>query len=365
LNVHIRERAKYTLFPQRLDALGLPMPRQLNHAVIAAWLLGISFSQLAAPAFAEPPAVEEVLGVLGMDKGQIAKLAQGRPVAYALSEDSADELAAGIAWYLPVPLAKVANQLRRENPDPLDVDIMAYGLLTERDGAASFSPVALSREEVEVLLDVEPGDEFNLSASEIESFKPLKQMAPKVGDEAVLQHYREILFQRFEAYRRGGTKAIAPYARGENRASKPSLELHQATNASVILARYFPALHKAWLDYPNPSPPGANETFLWVEKKVESRPAVILRHRISMDWNGGVLVLTREFYAPHSYNSSQWITGCLPYRNGTVIFQQVRSYTDQVAGIASNVKHIFGRRLLKDKMLKSFKRLCGALGQCP
>jgi hypothetical protein len=340
------------------------MPRELNHAIITAWLLGISFSQPVTPAFAEPPAVEDVLGVLGMDKGQIAKLAQGQPVAFALSEDSADELAAGIAWYLPVPLAKVANQLRQENPDPLDVDIMAYGLLTEHDGAASFAPVVLSREEAEALLDVEPGDDFNLSASEINSFKTLKQMAPKAIQDTVLQHYREILFQRFEAYRRGGTKAIEPYAREENRDSKPSLELRQAANASAILARYFPALHKAWLDYPKPSPSGANEVFPWVEKKVESRPAIILRHRISMDWNGGVLVLTREFYAPHSYNSSQWITGCLAYRDGTVIFQQVRSYTDQVTGIASNVKHIFGRRLLKDKMLKSFKRLCGVLGQC-
>ena len=71
-----------------------------------------------------------------------------------------------------------------------------------------------------------------------------------------------------------------------------------------------------------------------------------------------------EFYAPHSYNSSQWITGCLPYRNGTVVFQQVRSYTDQVAGVASDAKHIVGRELLKDKMLKSFERLCDALGQC-
>jgi hypothetical protein len=243
------------------------MLRQLIHAAIAAWLWGISFSLLVAPAFAEPPTVEEVLGVLGMDKGQIAKLAHGRPVAYALSEDSADELAAGIAWYLPAPLAKVANHLRRENPDPLDVDVMAYGLLTEHGGAASFAPVVLPREETEALLDVEPGDEFNLSASEIESFKTLKQMTPKVSDEAVLQHYREILFQRFEAYRRGGTKAIAPYAREENRNSKPSLELRQAATASAILARYFPALHKAWLDYPNPSPSGANEAFPWVEKK--------------------------------------------------------------------------------------------------
>jgi hypothetical protein len=340
------------------------MPRKLNHTVIAAWLLGISISQPVTPAFAEPPAVEAVLGVLGMDKGQIAALPQGHPIVYALSEGSNDEIAAGIAWLLPVSLAKVVEHVQLENPDPLDVDITAYGLLTERGGAASFAPVVLSGEETEALLDVEPGDEFNLSAPEIDSFKTLKQMAPKDIEDAVLQHYREILFQRFEAYRRGGTKAIAPYVREENRDSKPSLELRQAAKASAILARYFPDLYKAWLDYPKPLPPGANEAFPWVEKKVESRPAIILRHRISMDWNGGVLVLTREFYAPHSYNSSQWITGCLAYRDGTVIFQQVRSYTDQVTGIASNVKHIFGRRLLKDKMLKSFNRLCGALGQC-
>ena len=97
---------------------------------------------------------------------------------------------------------------------------------------------------------------------------------------------------------------------------------------------------------------------------MEGRPATILRHRVNMNWNGGVLVLTREFYAPHSYNSSEWITGCLPYHNGTVVFQQVRSYTDQVARVASDAKHIVGRELLKDKMLKSFERLCDALGQC-
>lgn len=339
------------------------MPRKLNH-VVTAWLLGISFMLPEFPVLAEPPAVEEVLGVLGMDKGQIAELAQGQPITYALSENSDDELAAGIALYFPAPLTKVTNYLRQENPDPLDVDVTAYGLLTEHGGAASFAPVVLSSEETEALLDAEPGEEFNLSTSEINSFKTLKKTLPKFIEDAALQHYREILFQRFEAYRRGGTYAIAPYVRKESRNSKPSLELRQAANASTILARYFPALHKAWLNYPHALPPGANEAFPWVNKNVESRPAVILRHRISIDWNGGVLVLTREFYTPHSYNSSQWITGCLPYRDGTVVFQQVRSFTDQVTGIAGDVKHMIGRKLLEDKMLKSFERLCGVLRQC-
>ena len=344
------------------------MPRKLNYAAAIAWLLGICFILLEIPAFAEFPGAEEVLGVLGMDKDQITELAEGQPIAYALSESRDDELAVGVAWYLQVPLDKIVGQLRLDSPDSLDVDVTAHGLLTEHAGENSLAPVILSREEAQALLDAEPGSEVNLSPHEINSFKTLKKTLKRtsyrpIGDE-VEQHYRKILFQRFKAYQRGGIYAIAPYAREESLFSKPSLELREAAQASVILARYFPALSKAWLDYPKTLPPGADETFLWVKKNVEGRLATILRHRVNMDWNGGVLVLTREFYAPHSYNASQWITGCLPYRNGTVVFQQVRSYTDQVTGVASDVKHIVGRELLKDKMLKSFKRLCDVLDQC-
>jgi hypothetical protein len=344
------------------------MPRKINHAVSIARLLSIGFILLGTPAFAEPPVVDDVLRLLGMDVEQIAELEQGQPVAYALSEGSEDELAVGLVWYLPVPLSNVAGQLRLQNPDPLDVDVTAHGILTEHSGAASLAPVVLSKEEAQALLDAGPGDEFNLSAHEIDKLKIFKQTLRRTPyraiEDAAGEHFREILLQRFAAYQRGGTDAIAPYAREKSTASKPSLELRQAANANDILARYFPALHKAWRDYPKALPPGASEVFPWVEKNVEGRLAAILRHRINMDWDGGILVLTREFYAPHSYNSSQWLTGCLPYRDGSVVFQQVRSFTDQVAGVASDVKHVVGRELLKAKMLKSFERLCTALGQC-
>jgi transcriptional regulator with XRE-family HTH domain len=338
------------------------MLRKPNHTVAVAWLLIVSLTMPGTPAFAAP--VEEVLSVMGMDKGQIAELAQGKPVTYALPESNDTDLAMGIALYLPVPLAKMSEYLLQENPDPLDVDVITHGLLTEHGGSASLAPATLSSEEIEALLAVEPGNKFNLSAAEINSFKAFKQMPSKAAEDSALQHYREILFQRFKAYRHGGISAIAPYLRDDSLESEPSLELRQAASASVVLSRYFPSLYKAWLDYPQPLPPGADEAFPWVEKKVESRPAVILRHRVSTDWNGGILVLTREFYAPHSYNSSQWLTGCLAYRDGTVVFKQVHSYTDQVAGIASDVKHIIGRELLKDKLLKSFTRLCSFSGQC-
>ena len=87
------------------------------------------------------PGLEEVLGALEMDKGQIAELAQGQSIAYALSEHCADGLAEGVVWYIQVPLDKVVSQFRLDNPDLLDDDVTAFGLLTEHDGASSLAPV--------------------------------------------------------------------------------------------------------------------------------------------------------------------------------------------------------------------------------
>ena len=116
------------------------MPRKLNHATAIEWLLGLCFILPGIPAFAEPPEVEKVLGALEMDKGQIAEQAQGQPIAYALSEDSANVLAEGVVWYIQVPLDKVVSQVRLENPDLLD-DVTALGLLTEHGGASSLASI--------------------------------------------------------------------------------------------------------------------------------------------------------------------------------------------------------------------------------
>jgi hypothetical protein len=341
------------------------MAFKLNHIV---GLLGLSFMLHGFSAFAEQPSVEEVFTLLGMDNLQVAELLQGQPVTYALSEKSEDELGVAVIQYLPLPLAKVLEHLRIDDIGLLEVNVTAHGLLTTDSKVDSLKTVSLSNEDALTLLNAEPGDDFNLSAQELDSLKSFKKSLkynPHTSiSGAVGQHYREILFQRFQAYRQGGTYAIAPYMREDDLESKVSVELHQAAKASFILERYFPDFFKVWLDYPKILPTGAKEIFPWVEKNVEGRLTTILRHRIDIDWSGGALILIREFYASHSYNSSQWITGCFAYREGTVVFQQVRSYTDQVAGVASDVKHLVGRELLKDKMLKYFERLCSVLDHC-
>lgn len=124
-----------------------------------------------------------------------------------------------------------------------------------------------------------------------------------------------------------------------------------------MLARYFPELYKAWLNYPAALPAGAEETFFWRNRQVESRPTAILVHRIMLTTNAGELILTRQFYAGHSYNSNQLTIACLPYRDGSLVFYANRTFTDQVAGFGSSLKHSIGGEQARSEMTKLLKNM--------
>lgn len=324
----------------------------------AACLFGLASMMQGHYSLANPPTAEDVFALLGVDKPQINELAQGKLIAVSLPQGSADELAAGVVLYLPAPLAKITARLQ-PNDITVDADVTAYAVLSNRSGMNEFGRLSVSAEEVEALLESKPGYALNLSAQEIEGFHALKRSAE--AD----KHYREILFRRLEAYRHGGLAAIAGYARDDTLDSSPAVELRQAANESKLLTRYFPALAQAWTNYPAAWPAGVEEQWMWVRKTVEKQPTTILRHVVSSRWSTGLIMLTREIYVEHSYNSSQWISLCLAYRNGTLIVQKVRSFSDQVTGLGSDVKHLIGDEILKNKMLATWERFRDAAMEKP
>lgn len=71
---------------------------------------------------------------------------------------------------------------------------------------------------------------------------------------------------------------------------------------------------------------------------------------------GGIIV-SRQFYVGHSYNSSHVVAGGMPYKEGTLVFYSTRSSTDQVAGMGSSLKHSKGREQMKKEMIKRLQRL--------
>jgi hypothetical protein len=167
--------------------------------------------------------------------------------------------------------------------------------------------------------------------------------------------------QRWRAYRKNGLKGIATYDRGDGTEANPGGELRKATLDSKVLTRYFPELYKALLNYPSRLPVGAEEKFFWLNREVQGRPTAILVHRVMLSAGTGGVIISRQFYAGHSYNSNQLTIACLPYCDGSLVFYTNRTFTDQVAGSGSSLKHSIGDEQERGEMVKLLKSLRKAL----
>jgi hypothetical protein len=328
-------------------------------SLLKPWLFGLIGIVFTTFARGNPPSADEVFNFLELSHAQIRELTEGKAITFSLQSGSADELAVSVVIYIPVPWEKVAKHLP-DNDIAIETDVIAYAPLITPTSAEAFAHLIVSTSEADSLLRAKPGDEVNLSAQEIHSIHTLKS-----AHASIAQHFRTLLSHRVESYRQGGLAAIANYAREETLDSNPSLELRQAANESKLLSQYFPALAKTWLNYPTALPTGAEEQWVWVLKTVENRPNAILRHSILDRWNNGLILLTREFYVTHSYNSSQWINLCLPFHKGTIVIQQVRSFTDRVTGLGGEAKRMIGEEVLKHKMQSAWEYFRDTVVQKP
>lgn len=326
-------------------------------------LLLSSAAALATPA----PTAEDIITSLALKQDQVANLHRGEIVALEIGEATQKELAMGLGIYLPSPPAKLVAYFKGGALASIDPDITAHGNIQPKSGADTFNEFAFTfkqSDEARGLLDATASSQLNLSVEEIQNLSPLRKRLANADKTAVVagvsQHYREILFRRWQAYRKDGLAGIAPYARDGANAS-PAEELRTATTSSTLLARYFPDLYKAWLNYPAKLPSGAEEQFYWLNRKVENRPTAILGHRVLQTADAGSVILARQFFVGHSYNSSQLIIACLPYREGSIVFYAHRTSTDQVAGMGSSLKHAIGREQMKGQMIKNLERLRSAV----
>jgi len=309
------------------------------------------------------PSAEDIITSLALKQDQVANLEQGKVVAVEINEATEKELAMGLVMYLPTPPEKLAHYFKNGDLASIDSDITAHGSIQLNSGVDAFKGFSFTlkqSDEARDLIAAVAGDRFNLSAEEIKGFAALEGKLAGADKAAlaadVSQHYRQILLQRWQAYLKGGLAGIAPYARDGTNA-KPAEELRTAAASSKLFANFFPDLHKAWLNYPEKLPSGAEEQFFWLNRTVENRPTAILSHRILQTSGTASVIIARQFFVGHSYNSSHLIVGCLPYRDGSIVFYAQRTSTDQVAGLGSSLKHSIGREQLKKQMIKRLERL--------
>jgi hypothetical protein len=334
-------------------------------------LLSLVLVTLTAPVrAAEPMTASQVAQALGLDRAAEQKLLAGEIVTAEREETTAKQLAVSIGMLLegdPAALAAAVldGQTLQANPA-----ILGFGKIEPGAAAAGLAGVAYTAaevEEVRKLLQAQAGDEFNLSAEELASLhEATAQYAPQqAGDPAVVQAvneaYRSILLGRLQAYLARGVAGIAPYQR-DGRVSDPAEDLRAAAEASQLLQQAVPDMYRGLVDFPEHQPADVQQAFFWVKEMANDRPVFSLNHRMVQRRPDGLILLSRTFYAGHSFNASLSGAGVLPVEDGNAVFYTNRTASDQVAGFMQAMRHELGRGMMRDALVESFKAIRAQLG---
>ena len=325
---------------------------------------------LTVPAigYAQTTDVSERIREVGMDLGfqeaEVDRLTKGEIVSRDLKEDSKKELALAVAMVVKAPFGEVSDWIQKGAIDRVDKTILSHGALPDGTvSAESFASLKLAPGELDRLLMVEPGSDFNLSQPEIEKLGGIataNESAPIAKQqEAIAQAYREILAQRVNAYRKSGLGGIAPYTRGGDEAH-PGNELTLAIEEMKFVEKRAATFYRAFKNFPVEASPSAVNLFTWQVQSIQDRPTVVLVHRMIEEHEDFTVAGRREYFVGQSFNAQQLIAGAFPFGEDTLIFYTNRTFTDQVAGFGSGTKHTVGRKMMLGEVEKLFEEIRAA-----
>ena len=184
---------------------------------------------------------QAVLAELPLTDAERQKILEGDLVTTTTRDSASErELAVTMVFLIADPPSDLAAKFQGASDYANEKSVTAYGEL-HGDGsladlkALHLAPAAVA--ETRHFVDAEPGLDLNLSSPEIAAFSALPE-----GDTAAVEtelHNR--LLARYRAYRADGLLAgIAPYARGNDKQSKPGDELLKATKTSHVFAKEAP-----------------------------------------------------------------------------------------------------------------------------
>lgn len=299
------------------------------------------------------PTAAEIGKALGFTEADIPRIKAGEIVTRDLKEGSDKELAGVLVALFKKPVGELAEIALHGKLLGSDPNIRAvHDWPPDASADEAFATVGLdAKESSEATLYTRAaaGGKLNLSAEEIERFKKLKP-------DQVNEELRASLKARYEAYRKSGLQGIAAYARGGKNVASPSEELALAIRQTMVAARK-PDYFEALLNYPAKPLAGMEHRFYWFKMEVEKRPTFVLAHRASLRSEKAALLTEEQYYVSHSYNSNFVAGGCLSVADGTLVFYVNRTFTDQVAGIGSGMKHGIGRRQMLSEVAPNLKRI--------
>lgn len=288
--------------------------------------------------------------------------------------ESANQLNVLMLVLARAKMKETVDTLQRQATAEDGPGILAIGEIgdatpTELDQAFAglmFTPQ--ERAEVEKMMSVGAGDDFNFSLDEIASIN--KKAASLNAEErkgaaavdAMSGAIREVLKGRYLSYRKKGLDGLAPYQFGSSKQVHPSAELIAATESMRLVKERFPDYYGCLRFYPEKKPPELMHQFYWAKQTESNRPLFVLKHWILDIRSDYALITERRFYLNHSLNSLQVGIACLPHGDSTLVVLLNQAFTEKVnMTIGKSIAKAIGHKEVEKNIRPIFENLRTAL----
>ena len=294
----------------------------------------------------------QVLDGMEVSEREIADLIEGSVLAYSDKkyESTERELAADAIVIVEASLDKVREAIKDATTlIPEDVILAEAAILGEED----FAGIAYGLDEideVEGLFEAKPGSGDNLSEDEYRQLraflKPYENATDAEKVAAASDAMREILVNRYQAYRASGLDGVGKYTRGRKTVSVGE-ELKLSTETFRPFADDFPEFFRIMSEYPNGAECCENH-FRWIKVRIRKRIAFALTHTMVQQTDDFVLFTERVYYTGNSLNSLQITLSWLPYGDGSYMGLAMAASADVLDSFAGRLLRPIGRNKAKD-----------------
>lgn len=309
-----------------------------------------------------------VLEIAEVDAETLRRVRAGEIFTRALEDATATEISGLIVAFVKAPFDELIDQEAvRRTMEFAQENLEIVQLRDDRSIEEQFAEVSFDedeRGELEALLKVKAGPDFNLSAAEIVRFQALaRRFQPgdvyrdPVAREAVMEEYRGVLRKRYRSYREGGIASIEDYDRGGG-ASSPREAFRVAIEEWAPLKGLAPALHQAIADYPDHQLEGMINLFYCQKQEIQGRPTFVLSHRMGVIVPGRYAFGgERHFFVGRSYYALSMRAGIFAVEGGTLVLIGNRTSSDQLAGMAQAMRHRLGRSRMLESIADQWRAI--------
>ena len=193
-----------------------------------------------------------------------------------------------------------------------------------------------------------PRRSLNLSVAEADRLARLNPATPDLAGRA-RNVFADILGARLRTYAARGVAGIEPYVRENGRVVDPRVELRSALASLLFVRNAFPSVLEQI------AAPGPECSYYWMERSVERETVLALSAELRNRGATSALGVDLHFYASSQYNSMLTLVGVIPYADASLVFAVNHTFTDQVTGMGSSVRHSIARNLVASQLAQQLE----------